>query len=315
MILSSRRTILILLLALVLSACVSGDEVLTLSTGGTGGTYYPIGSAIAQLLSEELENITVNSISSNASIANSQMLNDGTIDLALVQNNVAYWAYSGIRNFKGEQVTELRGIASLYPEAIQIVTLKSSGYKTVEDLRGKSINIGLKGSGINADAMNVLQAYDIFLEDIKVNHLSFAEAQEQLLEGTIDAAFVTAGFPTSSITNINLSQDIWLIEISDEKLSAMIEKSPYYSKAVIPAGTYSSIQEDIVTATTMATLVTMSEMDEATIYEITKILWENNDVLSIAHVKGKEITFESALVGMGIPLHEGAKRYYDERVD
>lgn len=307
---------LILIFAVALSACGGGEQANTkffnITTGGTGGTYYPVGGAIAMLLTDNLEDLTVTAQAGNASVANCNLIAEHETESALVQNNVAFWAYNGIGTFEGQKIENLRGIASLYPEAIQIIALKDSNINSIEDLKGKKVSVGEQGSGVDFDVRNILAAHDMTYDDFDVDYLSFSESAQKLKDKQIDAAFVTAGYPTSSVMDVALSREIVLVPISEEKIEKMIETSPYYAKTVIPGGTYQGVDEDTVTATTMAMWVVDADADEELVYQMTKTMWENRTVLEEAHEKGKDITLETGLDGMGIPLHPGAERYYTE---
>lgn len=288
-------------------------QFLNITTGGTGGTYYPIGGAIAAALTENVENLKVDAQAGNASVANCNLISTHETESALVQNNVAYWAYNGKGSFEGKEVKNLRGIASLYPEAIQLVALKDSGITTIADLKGKKVSVGEQGSGVDFDVRNVLEIYEMSYDDFKVDYLSFSEASQKLKDKQIDAAFVTAGFPTSSVIDVATSRDLVIVPFEEDKLEKLIEAYPYYAKAVIPAGTYKGMDEDVITATTMAMWVVDEEADEDLVYTITKAMWENRDVIENAHEKGKVVTLDTALDGMGIPLHPGAEKYYKEQ--
>ena len=161
--------------------------------------------------------------------------------------------------------------------------------------------------------INILAAHGMTEDDIQVDYLSFSEASQKLIDKEIDAAFLTSGYPTSSVTDVNLARNIIIVPIADAAINKMIETSPFYSKTIIPAGTYTGIDVDIQTATTMATWVISSKVSEDVVYDMTKALWENRVEVEFAHEKGKNITIETALDGMGIPLHPGAQRYYEEK--
>ncbi len=300
------------LLTTLLVGCGEKKQFVSVTTGGTGGTYYPVGGAIAQTLTDHIDYLTVNSQAGNASVANCNLIGGGETESALVQNNVAFWAYNGIGAFEGAAIENLRGIASLYPEAIQIVALKDSGITSIEDLVGKKVGVGEIGSGVHFDVGNILAAHGLTEDDLDADYLSFSEASQKLKDKQIDAAFVTAGYPTSSITDVNLAREIVLVPIAEGMIEKMIETSPFYAKTVIPAGTYSGLDEEVVTATTMAMWVVDEGVDEDLVYEMTKTLWENRGDVEAAHEKGKDVTLESALDGMGIPLHAGAEKYYKE---
>jgi len=297
------------MVTVLFAACGTQKQFVSITTGGTGGTYYPVGGAIAQTLTDNIEGLTVNSQAGNASVANCNLISTGETESALVQNNVAFWAYEGIGAFEGDPITSLRGIASLYPEAIQIVALKESGITSVEDLVGKKVGVGEIGSGVHFDVGNILAAYGMSEDDLSADYLSFSEASQKLKDKQIDAAFVTAGYPTSSITDVNLAREIVIVPIDEAMIDKMIETSPFYAKTVIPAGTYTGLDKEVVTATTMAMWVVSADVDEDLVYNMTKTLWENRENIEAAHEKGKDVTLETALDGMGVPLHEGAEKY------
>ncbi|HHW92684.1 MAG TPA: TAXI family TRAP transporter solute-binding subunit, partial [Firmicutes bacterium] len=149
-------------------------------------------------------------------------------------------------------------------------------------------------------------------DDITVDYLSFQEAADNLRDGHIDAAFITAGFPTSAITEITLTSDVKLIPVAEDKINAIRDKYPYYTGVVIPAGTYSNQDEDINTVAVMAMLVVPDDLDEELAYKMTKALFENLDELKAAHDRGGDLSLETALDGMSLPLHPGVEKYYDE---
>ena len=313
---TKKITAMILALVVIVAAtagCSDGKKFFNITTGGTGGTYYPVGGALAEVLSNNVENLAATAQAGNASVANCNLILNHETESAFVQNNVAYWAYEGIGSFEGKKVENVRGIASLYPEAIQLVALKDSGINSVEDLKGKKVSVGEQGSGVDFDVQNIFAAHGLTYDDIDKDYLSFSEAAQKIKDKQLDAAFVTAGYPTSSIIDISLAREITIVPIAEEKIDKMIETSPYYAKTVIPAGTYQGQEADIVTATTMAMWVVDEQVDEALVYDVTKALWENRDSLEAAHEKGKSVTMDTALDGMAIPLHPGAEKYYKEQ--
>lgn len=322
----SRGLVLLLvvsLLALGLAGCGSktGDDgdkqtaqkkFINIATGGTAGTYYPLGGTIAEILNQNLDGVNATAESTGASAANINLLNGGSVDIAFVQNDVSYYAVNGTELFKDNKIEGLKAISTIYPETCQIVTLKKTGIKSVADFKGKKIAVGAAGSGVEANARQILAANGLTYADINPQYLSFAEAANGLKDGNLDAAFVTAGFPTAAIQDISAQHEIVMIPVSDETADKLIAQYPFYTKVSIPAGTYQNQKEDVQALAVKAMLVVTDKMDEDTAYEITKAIYSNLDKLAATHAVGKLITLESATDGLSIPLHPGAEKFFNE---
>ncbi len=313
------KTILILVLAISLVigmfsfGMAAERQFVAIATGGTGGTYYPLGGALAQMISNNVEGLIVTAQSGNASVANCNLISRGQIETGFSQANTTYWCYTATGILEGkEPITNLRGIASLYPETIHIVATKASGINTIEDFKGKKVGVGAPNSGTAADAEIILNAHGITFDDIQADFLSFNEVAQRLIDGQIDAGFTTAGFPTSSIINIATKRDIVLIPMSAEKIKELCEAIPYYGATVIPGGLYKGVDEDVPALATPALWVCDAKLSPTLVYKMTKALWEHRDVLEKVHSQGKNITLETAIDGIGIPLHPGAELYYKE---
>lgn len=285
---------------------------INIATGGTAGTYYPLGGAIMEILNQNIEGMNASAASTGASVANTNQLNSGEADLAFIQNDIAYYAVSGTEMFAENKIESLRGISTLYPETVQLVTLKKLGINSVADLKGKRVAVGDKGSGVEANARQILNAYGITYDDIKVQYLSFSEAANGLKDGNIDAAFITAGFPTAAIQDISVQHDVQLISIDDAIRDKLIADYPFYTKITIPAGSYPNQDGDVESIAVKAMLVVTDKMDEELAYQITKAIYSNLDRLGVAHPVGKTITKDAAKEGMSIPMHPGAEKYFNE---
>lgn len=288
-------------------------KFINIATGGTAGTYYPLGGAITEILNKNVPGMNASAQSTGASVANVNLLRDGKVDLALIQNDIAYYAYNGTEMFKDKKFDNLRGIATLYPETIQIVTTDKTGIKTINDLRGKRVAVGAAGSGTEANARQILEAYGITYNDINVQYLSFGEAANGLKDGHVDAAFVTAGHPTAAIQDIAAQNKVVLIPVDADKAAALIQKYPFYTKLTIPAGTYSGQDADVAAIAVRSMLVTTDKMDSDTCYTVTKAIYSNLDRLKASHAVGKFITKESYNEGMSIPLNPGAEKFFKEK--
>ncbi|MGM0851839.1 MAG: TAXI family TRAP transporter solute-binding subunit [Bacillota bacterium] len=316
-------TALLLVLSVILAACGGGSgggssegegnkevDFIGIATGGTGGTYYPLGGTFAKIIQDET-GIKASASTSGASAENMASIKDGKTEIAFTQTDIASYASEGTEMFSDNKVENARGIATLYPETIQIVTTKDSGIKSVEDLKGKVVSVGEAGSGTLLNAKQILEVHGIALEDLEARNLSFDDSTTGIQDGTIDAAFITSGTPTGAVEGLAATEDITIVPVESGKISELIEKYPYYSEDEIPSGTYSKVDEAVTTVAVRAMLVTNADISEDVIYDVTKAIFENTD--SITHAKGELIKAEDGLKGMGIELHPGAKKYFDEK--
>ncbi|MEA1936281.1 MAG: TAXI family TRAP transporter solute-binding subunit [Thermodesulfobacteriota bacterium] len=310
----------------------AGKKFFAIATGGTGGTYYPLGGVLAQALSNKVPDIIVTAQSGNASVANCNLIREHQIESAFVQNNVAFSAYTGTAQFEGNPIKNLRGIASLYPETIQIIARADAGVKSVKDIKGKRLIPGDRGSGTEVDTKNVLTAFGLTYKDFaNVDWLSFAGASQRLKDRQADVAFITAGWPTASITELSTTTDVILVPIEEKMIKKLVKMFPFYAKVVVPAGTYRGVDKEVATITTMAQWVIDAGVPEDVVYRLTKALWEKGkfvlrkkggkaaaapsgaEIMAKAHAKGRDVTLDTALDGMAIPLHPGAAKFYREK--
>lgn len=316
-------TALLLVLSVILAACGGGSgggssegednkevDFIGIATGGTGGTYYPLGGTFAKIIEDET-GIKSSASTSGASAENMAAIKDSKTEIAFTQTDIASYASEGTEMFSDNKVENARGIATLYPETIQIVTTKDSGIKSVEDLKGKVVSVGEAGSGTLLNAKQILEVHGIALEDLEARNLSFDDSTTGIQDGTIDAAFITSGTPTGAVEGLAATEDITIVPVESSKISELIEKYPYYSEDEIPSGTYSKVDEAVTTVAVRAMLVTNADISEDVIYDVTKAIFENTD--AITHAKGELIKAEDGLKGMGIELHPGAKKYFDEK--
>ena len=211
---------------------------LTLGTGGTTGTYYAVGGVMATVLNPVMEDVDLTVTATGASKANIQLIDEEDADLAIVQNDVMYYAYTGTDLFEDEGAYEtFASVAGLYDETVQIVTC-FDGIKSVDDLEGKTVSVGDAGSGTEFNAKQILGAYGLTFDDINVVNLGFGDSAESLKDGKIDAAFIVAGAPTTAITDLATSKPVYLVGFDEEHVGKLIEMSPFYVAYTIPAGTY-----------------------------------------------------------------------------
>lgn len=314
-----------MVMATMLAGCGGGGEkkkeeakpapqkFINIATGGTSGTYFPLGGALADILNKNIPGCNASAQSTGASVANVNLLNQGKVEIALIQNDTAYYAATGTEMFKDKKVASLQGLATLYPETVQIVTLKKNGIASVADFKGKRIAVGAAGSGTEANARQIMEAYGIKYEDIKVQYLSFGEASSALKDGNVDAAFVTAGHPTAAIQDIATQHEVLLVPIDDDKADALIKKYPFYTKLVVKAGTYNKLDVDVPQIAVKCMLAVTDKMDADTAYNVVKSLYGNLDRMKAAHSAANAITKETGKDGMSIKLNPGAEKFFSEK--
>jgi hypothetical protein len=232
-----------------------------------------------------------------------------------LSHNIADWAFKGEVLYEGKKpVSNLRAVASLFPEHIHIVTLRSAGINSVSDIKNKKLSVGHPGSGGEADAKLILSTLGVTFDDFEPINLDRKTASDYMADKIIDGDFLTIGYPGASIVDIAQKRKIGLVSLSDEEIEQVITKYPYYTKEIIPANTYKGVETETQALAVMCFLGVDSQVDEEAIYQFTKQLWEPKNVKRIqeVHEKAKFITPESALDGISIPLHPGAERYYRE---
>jgi len=286
-------------------------EQIRLATGGSAGTYYAYGSVLANILSEKTK-IPITVQSTGASKANIQLINAGEVEMAIVQNDVMDYAWRGVDLFNGEQTTTFRGMAGLYAETCQIIANPASGIKTIADLSGKSVSVGDAGSGVEFNARQILEAYGMTFDDIVKQNLSFAASADALRDNKIDAFFCTAGAPTPAVVDLATSKDIILLEIDENRANKLIANYPFYTRFPVPAGSYKGQASDVMTVAIKATFIVSAKLQENTVYQLTKSLFENKALIEGAHVKGKELSPAYAVEGVSVPFHPGAEKYFKE---
>lgn len=284
---------------------------MSLATGGTAGTYYPYGGAMAALWSRHAQNLQITAETTGASVENVRLLGSGQVELALVQNDIVDYAANGTEMFKDQGVTNIRAIAALYPELLQWVVTPE--VNTLEDLRGKAFVVGPAGSGTEANTRQVMEANGMSFDDLgRTVRLSFAEAANAMRDRQVDGFAVTGGVPTSAITDIATTLDVRVLPIEGEAAQNVIDEYPFFVEANIPANAYRGVDQDIQTVAVQAILVTREDIDADAVYWITKILVEEQEELAQAHAKGQELSRDTITRGITIPFHEGAERYYQD---
>lgn len=290
----------------------AAQKFINIASGGTSGTYYPLGAGLADVLNKNVPGANASNQSTGASVANVNLLQQGKVEIAFIQNDIAYYAANGTEMFKGKQVPALKGLATLYPETVQIVTLKKNGIKSINDFKGKRVAVGAAGSGTEANARQIMNAYGVKYEDCKVQYLSFGEAAGALKDGNVDVAFVTAGYPTAAVQELSTQNEVVLVPVDADKADALIKQYPFYTKVNVPKGTY-KIAADTPQVAVKCMLAVTDKMDADTGYAVTKALYSNLDRMKAAHKVAEVISKATAKDGMSVKLNPGAEKFLSEK--
>ena len=280
-------------------------------TGGESGTYYAFGSVIAQHATNNA-GIDVVGLVGNGSQSNVFELEDGNADLAFCQSDVMAYAYEGTNIFADTGAVQcFSTVAALYTEQVQIVTTDPE-IKSVADLKGKNVSIGAAGSGVYFNAMDVLGAYGLTEADIKPTYQSFGDSANDIKDGKIDAAFIVAGAPTTAITDLATTKDVYLVSLDDEHIEKLCSTSDYYTKNVIPADVYGT-DGDVTTVAVGAVILARDDVSEDAIYNFTKDLFDNAEAEVSSHAKYGELNLDFAASVTSVPYHPGAAKYFAEK--
>ena len=313
--------------AMILAACNGDEDVadddngeaaaedrvfLTMATGSTGGTYFPLGGAMAGVWNDNIDEVRVNTQSSGASVENLRLLQSGEVDMVLAVNGVAADAIAGEGEFEGEDY-DFVTIGNIYGEVTQIVATAESGITSIADLEGARVALGPPGSGTEVIARFILETQGIDPDsDIEAFNDTFGEAADGLRDGRLDAAFAILALPAGSIEEVATSVDINIVSIEGDLMDTLLDADPTLSSLDIPAGTYPGQDDDAVTVTNWATLYAPADLDEDLVYEMTRVLFTETESIANAIAVGEQIQIETALDGNSIDVHPGAQRFYDE---
>ena len=324
-----KSSLMILFLMIGLSGKSFAQELkfFTIGTGGTAYTYYPVGGMIANAISKPpgsrecgkggscgVPNLIASAVSSRGSVDNVNAIISGLRNSGFAQSDVAYWAYTGTGTMEGkEPAKDLRTIAALFQEHIHLVALKKSNINSVKDLKGKRVSLDEPGSGTYVDAKLILESNGLSTSDVKAEALKGKAATDALRNAKVDAIFVVAGYPTGAIVELASAVDIKLVPIDGAGAKALTSKYGFFSESPIPSGTYEGVDQ-VNTVAVGAQWFTSAKEDSELIYQITKALWnkESRKLMDVGHAKGKTITPDTALSGVGVPLHPGAEKFYKE---
>ncbi|MGS2744500.1 TAXI family TRAP transporter solute-binding subunit [Halomonas sp. LS-001] len=293
-------------------AVPASAQQLSIATGGTGGTYYPMGGGFAEMINNHIEGAQATAEVTGASVENMGLIMRGDADMALALADTVYQAYTGTGDFESRQIEDTRALASLYPNAIQLVTLADSDVHSIADLVGKRVSVGAPGSGTELNARALLEANGVSYDDFTPQRLNFNETADGIRDGDIDAGFWSVGPPTSSIMNLAATRDIRLVGLSDEEIANAREDVAVFARYSLGENLYEGMDEAVQTIGIPNVLVVNAAMDEELAYQLTQLLFEHTDELIAVHPAANDTTIEFTLESTPVPLHPGTIRYLEE---
>ncbi|MGE0061274.1 MAG: TAXI family TRAP transporter solute-binding subunit [Xanthobacteraceae bacterium] len=288
------------------------EQFINILTGGTGGVYYPLGVALSKIYAEKMKDVKPSVQSTKASVENLNLLQQGKGEIAFTLGDslADAWAGNPEVGFKAK-LGKLRTVAAIYPNYVQIAALKSSGIKTLADLKGKRMSVGAPKSGTELNARAIMKAAGMSYKDLgKVEYLPFNESVELMKNRQLDATLISAGLGVSAIRDLCASVECVIVEVP----KAVVEKmgTPYQA-ASIPGGTYNGNDKDVPAVAIPNYLVTRDNLSEQVVYEMTKTLFDNLSAMQAAHAAAKAIKLDAAGKNPPVPLHPGAAKFYKEK--
>ncbi|MDN3361963.1 TAXI family TRAP transporter solute-binding subunit [Priestia megaterium] len=289
------------------------DKPLTIVTGGPTGVYFQLGNALARVYGEKL-GIQASVETTDASVENISKIAQKKAELGFSMADML--ASSGGKEkavINKKDLSNVRAIASLYPNYMQIVALKSARIHTLQDLKGKNVVVGALGSGTEVLAMRILNSMDISTQDFHARFLPFSEGIEGIKNGTADAAFLSSGYPNSGITELASTNEIELISVPEDVTAKLKKSYSPLGSGMIPADTYKDVNTETKTVMVKNLLITNKDMPQKKVYELTKALFENIEELEQTNSSAEKITLAKAVEQLPLPLHPGAKKYYEEK--
>ncbi len=302
-----------LCLCLVLSAACAFAADINFVTAGTASTFYPISATIVNLWNENIEGMRAVATPSGGGIDNLIQASEGEAQIGIANANLVYQAQEGLASFEGYADDNLRIFAGLYINPNQVVVTKDSGINSIADLAGKRISIGAAGSTTVDEATIHMAAIGKSIDDVKAEYMDTSAAADAISNKILDGVWVMAGTPNSAVTQIMTTTDAKLMPITAEEVEVLKQDYPWYAATEIPAGTYNGQDEAVATSGVKLTLFITADVDEDTVYQMTKIFWENWDYLCDTHAALKKADPKEACNDIaGVAIHDGAAKYYRE---
>ena len=300
---------------LALPALAQQGNRISITTGGTGGVYYPMGGGMANVLSKNVPGLQATAEVTGGSVDNLKLIGAGKSEVGFAMVDAAWEASQGLDKFKDNKVSA-RTLMVLYPNKMQVVTIDGTGINKLSDLKGKRVSTGSPGSGVEVMTLRVLEAMGIDpKKDIKQERLGAAESVNAIKDRKIDAFFWVGGAPTAALTDLAATPGIKMKMLDHaEAVEAMNKKyGPLYTKGTIAANAYQGMDKAVDNIDVWNILVTNDKMSDQMAYNIVKTLIEKKPDLVAVHKEAENIDLKSQNTGSPIPFHPGAKKYFEER--
>lgn len=306
-------SLLLCLCLLLTTGCSQIGSAIRFGAADVGGMYYPFASSYTGLVAKDNADYRFEVKTTAGSAANLRLLSGGYIELGIAQNDFIDDAYNGTGIFEGNQYKGYKAVASLYPEACQIVVRADSGIETLNDLQGKKVSIGAEESGTENNAKQILKMSGLTSELVSMVQLDYTDAADKLASGEIDAFFCTAGITTNVIEELARSCGIRFLDVDENCSEKLLKAYPFYSKYTIPAGTYTGQDSDVQTLAVQSVLLASDKLSASTVKDLTAALYNHTGDLQYATALNLQLDASSATKGITIPFHPGAAAYYDEQ--
>ncbi len=306
---------LALILCAAMTVCASCALAANINfvTAGTSSTFYPISATVVGLWNENIKGMRATATPSGGGIDNLNQAYDGDAQIGIANANLVYQAQQGLSAFEGYANEDLRIFAGLYLNPNQVVVTKDSGIDSLEALAGHRISVGAPGSTTIEEAEIHLSLFGLSLDDVKAEYMGTSESADAISNRQLEGLWVMAGTPNAAVTQILTTADAKLMEIPPETVEALKDQYPWYAPMQIPAGTYAGQDEPVATSAVRLMLFITADVDEETVYQMTKVFWENWDMLCDTHAAlRKADPKEAASDTAGVEIHPGAARYYRE---
>jgi uncharacterized protein len=305
--------ILLILMSMLLALpAMARTTFISIGTGGTGGVYYPYGGGVAEIWSKYVKDVKAVAEVTGASVENVKLAHKGETVVGEVMGDVAVAGFHGLGKFNGKK-HDILAMAIMYPNLLQVVTLKSSGITDITQVKGRNISTGSPGSGTNFMAEVVLKAVGIDSSSYSDSRLSFTETANALRDGTIDVGFWSVGPGTSSILDLATTHDIHIIGFTPAQTAKILAANETYSAVELADGFYRGIDQPVPTIGVWNVMICQASLDTDMVYQLVKALFEHNDYLKKIHSVAAYTTPQNAVKYSPIALHPGTIKYLEEK--